>query len=180
MKKLLIGLPYWHFKIDNFKKLKLELNKLIKKFPLKQNGIQNFETNTYLDLEKQQQFKENFLFYVKEELTKFSNEIQNNIELTKVWAVNYKKGHDQILHHHGSIGYTGTLYLNYNNRYHSPLYFKQPWDNPVTGNCEFITVEDIEEGSLLIFASHIPHFVPVNKTNINRTIIGFDLNIIKK
>lgn len=179
MKKLLIGLPYWHYKIDNFKKIKLNLKNLIKKFPLKKNNIQNFETNTYLNNEKHQEFKENFLLNVQEELNKFSNEIKNHVELTKVWAVNYKKGHDQILHHHGAIGYTGTLYLNYNKKIHSPLYFKQPWDNPVTGDCEFFTIEDIEESSLIIFASHIPHFVPINKSNLDRTIIGFDLKLLK-
>tara|TARA_R100000742_G_C4275662_1_gene96287 strand:+ start:763 stop:1326 length:564 start_codon:yes stop_codon:yes gene_type:complete len=176
----LMELHYWRFEIKNFKKKKNKIIKLINKYPLTKEGIQNYSTNTNLfqkDYNKHQEFIQEVSTFVMEELKSFAKDIKNNIRITKAWGVNYKKGEDQIMHHHGNKGYTAILFVNFDAKKHSPVIFKKFWPNITSGSLEFTApYPNIKEGSLIVFPTCVEHFAPVNLSDKDRTIIGFDLD----
>ena len=181
MKQPLIIYPYWRYKLKNFKTKKKNIKESVKKFPLEKKGVQNYYTNTFLFSclpYKHLKFKEQVTSLLSDELSKFTKDIKKNIEITKGWIVNYKKGNDQIMHHHGDRGFTAILFIDFDPKKHSPVIFKKPFPNLKTGDLEFTApYPNIEEGDLIIFPACIEHFAPVNQSEKDRMVLGFDIAI---
>jgi hypothetical protein len=178
----LMELPYSRFELKNFKSTKKKIKTLIKKYPLTKEGVQNYSSNTNLfnkDKDKHQQFIKEISLLVMDELEEFTKEIKKDLKIIKAWSVRYKKGEDQIMHHHGDKGFTAVLYVEFDPTKHSPVIFKKPWPNLITGDLEFTApYPNLQEGSLIIFPACVEHFSPVNLSDKDRTIIGFDLELI--
>lgn len=180
MKQLLLGMPYWRYELKNFKKRKNLIKKFIKKYPLTKSNLQNYSSNTDLFLnnpDKQIEFTQEVIKLLSEELKHFAKDIKKNMVVTRSWAVSYKKGEDQIMHHHGNKAFTAIMYIDFDHKKHSPVIFKKPWPNIFTGKIEFIPPSPhLKEGTLLIFPACLEHFAPVNLSEKERTVISFDID----
>ena len=94
--------------------------------------------------------------------------------LTKMWCHRYKVGDYFQPHTHGPVGYSAVFYAEYNSDHHKSTRFFSPFMAEY-GDFENKSL-DINEGDLIIFPSNLSHMAPPNYSNIDRTIISFNLN----
>jgi hypothetical protein len=120
-------------------------------------------------------YQSEFVEIFKNELSLFSNEIKvDSLDIGDVWTVSYAKGDFHIPHNHSGVGYSGIIYLDYNETLHSPTYFINPSNNPITDQTEIKKIE-ASEGLMIIIPSNILHYTLPNNSHTIKTIIGFDL-----
>jgi len=120
-------------------------------------------------------YQSEFVEIFKNELSLFSNEIKvDSLDIGDVWTVSYAKGDFHIPHNHSSVGYSGIIYLDYNETLHSPTYFINPTNDPITDQTEIKKIE-ASEGLMIIVPSNILHYTLPNNSHTIKTIIGFDL-----
>ena len=100
--------------------------------------------------------------------------IFNNQIIKDMWSVIYNKNDNQIVHNHGSTGYSGLLYIEFNSKFHLPTTYVQPWNHIDLDVSVFNRVQ-VKEGTMIIVPSFINHFVPANTSNTPREIIAFDM-----
>jgi len=72
------------------------------------------------------------------------------------------------------VGYSGIIYLDYDETLHSPTYFINPVNNPITDQTEIKKIQ-ASEGLMIIVPSNILHYTLPNNSHTIKTIIGFDL-----
>tara|TARA_B100001029_G_scaffold106208_1_gene87627 strand:+ start:60 stop:587 length:528 start_codon:yes stop_codon:yes gene_type:complete len=94
--------------------------------------------------------------------------------LTKMWCHRYNMGDYFQPHTHGPIGYSAILYAEYDDKKHKSTRFFSPFMAEY-GECDNKSL-NIKEGDLIIFPSNLSHMAPPNYSNIDRTIISFNLN----
>lgn len=97
----------------------------------------------------------------------------NNYKLTSIWIQIQKQNQYHSLHNHGIIGWSGVFYAEFNCDVHESTKFYCPMSN-VDGEI-FSFQPKVKEGDLIIFPSQINHESLVQKSNIKRTIISFNL-----
>lgn len=120
-------------------------------------------------------YQSEFVEIFKNELSLFSNEIKvNSLDIGDVWTVSYAKQEFHVPHNHSGVGYSGIIYLDYDETLHSPTYFINPVNNPITDQTEIKKIE-ASEGLMIIVPSNILHYTLPNNSHKIKTIIGFDL-----
>jgi hypothetical protein len=160
----------YQYPVTNWESKKFE----IKKYILEENFIRNeffftdrkLANNTYLD---------KFLNIFKDELEEFKNDIAvKELILTNVWTVKYLTGDFHPVHTHSSTGYSGILYLDYDENEHTGTYFVDSQTDPITDLTNY-SLPAVHEGQMSIAPSSILHFTWPNRSLKNRQVIGFDL-----
>ena len=171
MKNTLFEIPFYSISISDWKNKKSKINEVLKDYPAVKLPQQNFLTN------RQQSRKKlipKFLKIFQNDFKEFLLAVQADMKIKDIWSIVYKKHHDQIIHNHGSIGYSGVLYLNFNPTVHLPNTYLQPWNHAELDVSVFNRVP-VQEGMIIIVPSFINHFVPPNTSSVPREIIGFDM-----
>ena len=112
---------------------------------------------------------------MRPDLFEFCQEAEVSCSLTDAWAVKYQKGDQQGVHNHRGWGFSGILYVEYDPKVHTPTCFVAPWQDPVSDTVHINAVQDVEEGTLLIFPSYCLHCVTPSSVSKPRTIIAFDM-----
>lgn len=144
----------------------IDLSKLIK--PENQGFYSDRHTNnnSYADI---------FFKLFQKELQMFREEIGvASFEVKDVWTAEYRKGDWHPPHTHGSSGYSGVLYLDYDMDEHTPTYFIDPQPHPIHETTT-IKFPMAMEGVMTIVPSSLVHFTYPNSSEKIRRIIGFDL-----
>jgi hypothetical protein len=175
MKNTMFQIMVYQYPVSNWDDKKQQ----IKKFINDENFVRSetffsdrkISNNSYL-----KQFSEIF----SEELLSFKTELGFNdvMTLTNVWSVKYQKGDFHSVHNHSSTGYSGVLYLEYDEDAHTGTYFVNPQTNPITDLTDY-SIPAVHEGSITIVPSNILHFTFPNKSSQIRQIIGFDMKFSK-
>ena len=98
--------------------------------------------------------------------------------LTNVWSAKYETGDFHPIHTHSSTGFSGVLYLNYDEDEHTGTYFVNSQTNPVTDLTDY-SLPNVHEGAMVIVPSSVLHFTFPNKSLLTRQIIGFDIKFEK-
>jgi|GEM_PF-2780051 len=171
MKDILFQIPYYSVSISNWKKKKAKINEVLKDYPVVKLPQQNFLTN------RQQSRKKlipKFLKIFQDDFKEFLLDVQADMGIKDIWSIVYKKHHDQIIHNHGSTGYSGVLYLNFNPAVHLPNTYLQPWNHAELDVSVFNRVP-VQEGVMIIVPSFINHFVAANTSSSPREVIAFDM-----
>ena len=92
------------------------------------------------------------------------------------WAQQYKKGNEHSLHsHHGSV-YSGALYVDQSRETQGTL-FVHPTGDAVkisTNRFRYLFKPIFEPSVLILFPSHITHFVKHEKEDNGRIVISFN------
>jgi hypothetical protein len=170
MKNTMFETLIYQYPVKNWESKKFE----IKKYILEENFIRNesfftdrkLANNSYLD---------EFLNIFKDELEEFKKDINvNELILTNVWAVKYLTGDFHPIHTHSSTGYSGILYLDYDEDEHTGTYFVNSQTDPITDLTNY-SLPVVHEGQLSIAPSSILHFTWPNYSLKTRQVIGFDL-----
>lgn len=170
MKNIMFQTLVYQYAVSDWENKKEKISNFIKD----ENFIRNesflsdrkLSANSYLD-----QFADIF----STELEMFRKEIGiAEMFLTNVWSAKYEKGDFHPVHTHSSTGYSGILYLEYNEDVHTGTYFVNPQTNPLTDLTDY-SLPNIHEGAMVIVPSNVLHFTfPNNSTSI-RQILGFDI-----
>jgi hypothetical protein len=126
----------------------------------------NTSNNSYLSA-----FSEIF----KEEIDNFRIELKvPSLKITNVWSVKYQQGDFHPPHTHSSTGYSGIIYLDYDEYVHTSTYFINSITDPIT-DLTMYSVPSVHEGALVIAPSNVLHFTYPNTSNTIRSVIGFDI-----
>ena len=169
-KETLFEINYWSTNVTNFKSKKLKLLNLLKSYPEKKQGIQEFYTNrqsnrTFLN--------EGFTTICKDEMEIISKTFKKDIQIEDVWSVTYKNGDYHKPHNHGTVGLTGILYLQLDSTNPTTLYI-QPW-NDIENDCSQYYKMPVVEGMMTIVPKFVNHFTIPNKSKKSKKIISFDM-----
>ena len=97
-----------------------------------------------------------------------------SISLIDIWFVEYEKGDYQLPHNHRSNGFSGILYVNFNEEKHPLTTIIQPWNGIFDDETKMINVYG-KEGTLIIMPSNLLHFSIPNQSDHKKTVISFDL-----
>ena len=173
MKKItLFEMPIWKTSIPNWKTKKKKLENELNSYEEIKKAPANFASNRWVKEKKELVI----VFYniFKEQLNKFSHEIQSNYEITDIWSSSYEQGDYQNPHNHGTSGYTGIVYLDFPKK-SQPTQFVQPWNDEVLDHT-ILTHIDVKEGDMLLFSKSILHFSPAHKNKKRKRILSWDMS----
>lgn len=121
----------------------------------------------------------NFVDIIEAQLAMFQQDLGvSQLVVTDVWSVKYQTGDFHPVHTHSSRGYSGVLYLEYDELEHTGTYFVNPITDPITDLTNY-SLPNVHEGALVIAPSNVLHFTYPNKSNKIRLVMGFDINLKK-
>ena len=168
----LFEVPMWSLPSINFKKKKEQLVKLLKNYPEKRTGIQNFTTNRQ---SPRPNLKEAFTNIYEEELGMLVESVKADVAIEDIWSVSYKKGDYHSPHNHGTIGFAGILYLEFPEG-SQPTNYIQPWQS-ISNDTTIFNTLPVKEGDIVIVPKFINHFSPPHKGKKQKRIISWDMKV---
>jgi hypothetical protein len=170
MKNIMFKNFVYQYGIENWENKKEKMLKLINDSAFQRNGV--FETDRKLS---NNSYLTPFLEIFKKDIDDFRIELEMpNLEITNVWSVRYQQGDFHPPHTHSSSGYSGIIYLEYDESVHTGTYFVNSVTDPIT-DLTMYSVPTVHEGAMIIAPSNVLHFTYPNMSNKIRSIIGFDI-----
>ena len=182
MRKALFDISLFRYDTQDWKEKKAEIISWSDKMPMYRSEANNF----YSDKNPSQRINENS-FYMQDFISLFEDKFSlfqdeaglDSVSLTDVWFAEYEQGDCQLPHSHGSTGFTGTLYVNFDEEKHPSTTVIQPWSGILNDETTMINIY-AEEGTLIIMPSNLLHFSGPNKYSHKKTVISFDLKCTSK
>ena len=199
-KKLILKLfsqPIFKYKVSNYEKINNELinyiYNLYKNDPdgVKKSNIDGWHSKSF-DLNEKENVPNKFFslinHHIEDVFTKYGWIYDiTKVKCTSMWAIINKKGNFNIEHTHSNNYLSAAYYVKApdncgNFKVTNPNSINRnffPKSNKSTEfNAKTATIE-IKEGDLLIFPAYLPHSVEENKSNDERIIVSFNLDIIR-
>ena len=172
MIKTLDILQYFYCNTKNWDEKKLKIKSAIDWSLLYKKDSMNFETDRY---ENSKSYLREFTEIFSDEFNLFAQEFNiSQIEFIDILCVIYNQWDYHIPHNHGSKGFSGILYLNYDETIHTSTHFLSPLMLHVEDTNKILK-PNVQEGDMIIFPSNILHWNNVNKSMTPRTIVSFDI-----
>ena len=189
--------PVFKYQIDNYKKINEELTKYIYELNKKDNigvnksNINGWHSRSFDFNEKENvpnKFYSHINSYIEDVFSKLGWEYdKTKIKCTSMWAIINKKGNFNIEHTHPNNYLSAAYYVKApdncgNFKATNPnilsrhIRAKTKQANELNSNSASIK---INEGDLLIFPAYLPHSVEENKSNEDRVIVSFNIDILK-
>ena len=189
--------PVFKYQIDNFKKINEELTKYIYELNKKDNigvnksNINGWHSRSFDFNEKENvpnKFYSHINSYIEDVFSKLGWEYdKTKVKCTSMWAIINKKGNFNIEHTHPNNYLSAAYYVKApdncgNFKATNPnilsrhIRAKTKQANELNSNSASIK---INEGDLLIFPAYLPHSVEENKSNEDRVIVSFNIDILK-
>lgn len=111
---------------------------------------------------------------VEEEIVDFQQSYPCPVVITNAWTETARQYDYHPVHQHGATGFSAVLYLKFSPQCHEATKFYSPFNDPATGDLlEFQPF--VKEGDLIIFPSYLLHEGPMNKSEVERTIVSFNI-----
>ena len=187
--------PIFKYQVDNYKKINEDLLKHIYDLHNNDNvGVKKSNINGWhskpFDLKDNipNKFYSHLNNYIKDVFNKYGWEyIDTKVVCTSMWAIINKKGNFNIEHTHPNNYLSAAYYVkapkncgnfkatnpNILNRH---IRAKAEQANELNSNSASIK---INEGDLIIFPAYLPHSVEENKSDEDRVIVSFNIDILK-
>ena len=115
------------------------------------------------------------LSIIEKGLNTFYEEIDLNLKVKDMFYQLYKNGSYHLTHNHGSLGYSGILFVSFNKDLHTATRFYSPFLNFMDGEA-LIYNPVVKEGDLLIWPSSLFHEAPSNESEEERIVVSFNLS----
>jgi len=173
LQETLFNIPYYTIPTLNFKTKKKQLTNLLKSYPEKKHGIQTFSTNRQVD---RSGLAQGFTQIIGEELELLSKKLERDLAISDIWSVSYNKGDYHSPHNHGSLGFSGILYLDLPKGAPVTSYV-QPWQD-ITNDRTIYYPLPVQEGSIVVVPQFILHFSPPNMAKGKKRIISWDMKFM--
>ena len=98
----------------------------------------------------------------------------NPVDFVEMWYQKYYNMVEHKAHTHGFTGWSSIIYVEFDPEVHESTKFfspfRQPWD------CDMETFQpNVKEGDMILFPSSLLHEAPLNKSNVRRTIISYNI-----
>ena len=168
----MLTVPFYHYKVNNWREKKEQLLDFVSNLSFKFNDEIADLYTTYGDQTSSKPLK-----ILEDDITKFTTEVKYSGEMVAdIWFQKYYENQFHTPHHHGAIGYSSVLYINFDNRIHEGTRFLAPFNDPDGNHVEF--APDVDEGSFIFFPSYLYHYALPNKSDTIRIIMS--MNIRKK
>jgi hypothetical protein len=170
MKNIMFQTQVYQYAVDDWEEKKHRLLALINHNKFQDNG--SFESDRKNSANR---YLENFVDIIQPQLSMFQHELGvSDVAVTNVWCVKYQTGDFHPPHTHSSSGYSGVLYLEYDEDEHTGTYFVNPVTDPITDLTNY-SLPNVHEGAIVIVPSNVLHFTYPNKSNKIRIVMGFDI-----
>ena len=170
MKNVMFQTLVYQYGVDDWEGKKHSLQSLIDHNKFQDND--SFETDR---LSNNNSYLSQFVNIIQPQLSMFKQELGvKEAFVTDVWTVKYKHGDFHPAHTHSSSGYSGVLYLEYDEDEHTGTYFVNPVTDPITDLTNY-SLPNVHEGAIVIVPSNVLHFTYPNKSNKIRIVMGFDI-----
>jgi hypothetical protein len=170
----LFSVRYVSIQCEDWGRKKNELTALIRDEDFERKDFAKFETDRHLN---QNRYLHDFCGIFREELNRFGMEMGLTVlNLLSIWSVRYERGDYHAIHNHRSLGYSGILYLDYDEAEHSPSIHVSPWNDPVT-DMTSLSAPPVKEGTMVFVPSNVLHYTRPNDSDKLRSIVAFDLDI---
>jgi len=95
--------------------------------------------------------------------------------IADTWFQSYDNSHSHGVHNHGIGALSMVCYVEYDPNHHRPTNFVAPFMNFRNSTMLEWEPEDVEEGTLILFPSMLPHYAPPNRSNVRRLILSANL-----
>ncbi len=171
MKAPLFEFPSYQYSINDWEFKKKGLLNRINKSKFIRTDLQTFETDRQTNNKSYVNYCATFL---KSEFNEFCQEAGVTCQMTDAWCVKYQKGDYQTVHNHRGWGFTGILYVEYDEKVHTPTKFVAPWQDPRTDTTSLAYAPNVKEGIIFIAPSWALHFVEPNQSRKQRVVVVFD------
>ena len=189
--------PVFKYQVENYEKINSELLEYIYQIYEKDNtGVKKSNINGWhsksFDLADKDNVPNKFLNHINEHI---KDVFQNygwvfdasKIKCTSFWAIINKKGNFNIEHTHSNNYLSAAYYVKApqncgNFKASNPniisrnVYPKSVQSTELNSNTASIEIKD---GDLIIFPAYLPHSVEENKSDEDRVIVSFNLDIIR-
>lgn len=139
------------------------------------NGMAHFAT----DRGSKRDYADQFIQIFNDDLGQFGQELElNGFKIEDIWSVEYEKGDYHTVHTHGTVNWSGVLYVDYDENEHTGTHFVTEIVNPVT-NSTMIHSPNAKEGMLIFFPATMLHFTLPNESDKIRRIVSLDITTSK-
>lgn len=170
--------PLLHLQVRNWDIKKLQLMEILSGVELKVADGDEIHTdfhNQSWDGSRIDQLK--YLF--EEEFGIFCDYFSfSSYQIKSSWFEVAKKHDYHPAHNHHPLGYVGVCYLQYDENVHKPICFLSPFTNFVSGETLYHNPKNVKEGSFLFFPSAIIHETKPNKSDKERIVVSFNIDVI--
>lgn len=189
--------PIFKYKIENYEKLNKELSEFIyklnesDKIGVKKSNINGWHSKSF-DLNDLDNIPNKFLNHISNNIKDvFKNYgwVYNpsKIMCSSMWAIINKKGNYNMEHSHSNNYLSAAYYVKApkncgNFKASNPSIINRnlfPRSNQTTELSSNSASIKITEGDLLIFPAYLPHSVEENKSDEDRVIVSFNIDILK-
>tara|TARA_Y100001951_G_scaffold85913_1_gene76050 strand:- start:65 stop:622 length:558 start_codon:yes stop_codon:yes gene_type:complete len=185
MRTALFEIPLFLYDVQDWERKKTEIISWFDKTTMSRSSADHF--NSDKNISKNKFYAQDYADLLENEFKFFQDEIRqlraishrpfSSITLDHIWFVEYEKGDYQLPHNHRSSGFSGILYVDFNEEKHPLTTVIQPWNGIFDDETKMINV-DAEEGTLIIMPSNLLHFSLPNKSDHKKIVLSFDLTII--
>ena len=168
------AIPFWKGMISDWESKKVKIWEIFNKF--EKNMVEGDQLTDY-DSNRQYHFLLEAI--LMDDLIKIKKEFgyaDKQFRINSAWFQQYNKKHAHYIHNHGFGGFSSVLYLKYNPEKHSPTFFVAPFMSNIDGNLIEYEPDGVEEGTLIVFPTSLPHYVPVNTSDEPRIILSMNMN----
>ena len=176
MLNLLFYAPLYSYEVKEWNRKKKALLSRINRSDFGYHGLNTFQTDRHT---KKNRYSLDFEGIFSEELDEFKKEA--NLEYLRVmdiWTLKYtKKTENHCPHNHRSIGYTGLMYLEYDEKVHTATKFIGPWNDPVSDTTNIASIPEPKEGVMYIWPSVFVHYADAMQTNKLPMITSWDMEV---
>ena len=151
------AIPFWKGKICNWESKKEQIWTIFERF--KKNMVDGDQLTDYDSNRQYHLLLEGILM---DDLIKIKKEFgyeNKQFRINSAWFQQYNKKHTHYVHNHGFGGFSSALYLN-----------------NMDGNVIEYEPDEVEEGTLIVFPTTLPHYVPVNTSEESRIILSMNMN----
>ena len=168
----MLTIPFYHYKVNNWKEKKEQLLDFVSTLSFKYNEEVTDLHTTYGDPTSSIPFK-----ILQDDILKFTTEVEYSGDMhAEIWFQKYYENQFHTPHTHGTIGYSSVLYINFDKKIHKGTIFLSPFNHPDGKHIEY--APDVDEGSFIFFPSYLYHYTLPHKSDTIRIIMS--MNIRKK
>ena len=187
--------PVFKFKLEDFKDLNKELSEYIYKLQDEdKSGLERSNKGGWhskdFEITVKGSIQNRFAIIIQKYILKvFQNngwKTENkNIRIKEMWAIINKNGDFNVVHTHPNCYLSAAYYVKAPKKcgifqVENPNIVKRNFYPEIKTNNELnseVVGIEIDEGDLLIFPGYLPHKVKTNKSNEDRIVISFNVDI---
>ena len=170
----LFSVRYVSVQTDNWDEKKKELKGLLYEHEFERLDMAEFDTDRHINNNR---YVGDFCRIFTDELNKFGMEMGlRRLDIGAMWAVKYGRGDYHAVHNHRSTGYSGILYVDYDEDEHTPSIHVSPWNDPLTDTTQ-LAAPGVREGTMIFVPSNVLHYTKPNNSDKLRQIVAFDMEI---